>query len=356
MSLIPHNRLTHGDAEVQSITEVVRSGYWACGPRTAVLEDALARRSGVTHAVSVASGSAALRLALKGLGVGRGESVLIPAYCCVALANAVLACGATPVLVEVRSEDWCIDPQAACAAAVASGARVAIVVNTFGMPASTAPIRRGGVVVIEDCAHAFGIAVEDGPLGGRSEAATLSFYATKLIGAGEGGAVLTNSTQLAEIVRESRDYTDRAPGPDRFNDKMTDLEAALALCQLARLEEMLARRKHLALIYQDSLARAAERTRAFRLPRDDRPRVWYRYVVEMRSRVAESVITRMEARGIHAAAPVSDWRSPSTPDCPIADRAYRYLVSLPLYPTLTEAEQERVIAEFLRICEGDHVD
>src|SRR6516162_2023628 len=102
MPNVPHNRLTFDETEVSRIVEVVRSGYWACGPKVAQLESALKKKVGIAHAVCVASGSAALRLTLKGLGVQPGDTVLVPAYCCVALVNAVLACHATPVTVDVR--------------------------------------------------------------------------------------------------------------------------------------------------------------------------------------------------------------------------------------------------------------
>src|SRR6516162_11073205 len=102
MPNVPHNRLTFDETEVSRIAEVVRSGYWACGPKVAQLEMALKERVQAHYAVCVASGSAALRLTLKGLGVYPGDRVLIPAYCCVALVNAVLACHATPVTVDVR--------------------------------------------------------------------------------------------------------------------------------------------------------------------------------------------------------------------------------------------------------------
>jgi perosamine synthetase len=353
MAWIPHNRLTFDEAEAQGILQVVRSGYWACGPKTRELEKALALRAGASCAIGVSSGSAALRLTLKALGVGRGETVILPAYSCVALANAVLACGAEPIAVDVLRDEWNIDPEAAVSVALARGSRVAIVVNTFGAPADFGPISDRGIIVIEDCSHGFGIAAQGGPMGGRSEAAIISFYATKLIGAGEGGAVLTSLPGVASAVSESRDYTDRGPAPDRFNDKMTDLEAALALCQLARLDETLACRTRLARAYHELLGPTAERTGAFRPSRLGPSRVWYRFVVELLDRSATDVVARLEERGVGAAIPVSDWREHSS-DCPFADHAYDSLVSLPLYPTLTEAEQERVIREFLRVIEENH--
>jgi len=350
MKTVPHNRLTYGDLEMEAIAEVVRSGYWACGPRVGQLEKSLACRAGTSRAVCVASGSAALRLALRGLGVKPGDRVLIPAYCCVALANAVLACGANPVPVDISPDDWNLDVQVLPTAVARHRPRAIVVVNTFGVPANLDRLRSYGLPIVEDCAHAFGLRVGSEWLGGRADAAVLSFYATKLIAGGEGGAVLTNSAALADFIEDWRDYTDRQPGPDRFNDKMTDLEAAAALCQLNRLNDMLVARLSRATRYAQLLAPGGARVARYRLPRMTGPRVWYRYAVEMLDRPADAVIEQMQRRGVQAARPVEDWRLAGEPPCPIADRAYERIVSLPLYPTLSDDEQTQVAQAFLETC------
>jgi perosamine synthetase len=319
----------------------------------AQLESALKKKVGIAHAVCVASGSAALRLTLKGLGVQPGDTVLVPAYCCVALVNAVLACHATPVTVDVRESDWNLDPGLVKDEIDRRQAKAIIAVNTFGAPAAVSEMQAGGVPVVEDCAHAFGVAVNGVALGKRGSAAVLSFYATKLIGAGEGGAVLCDSPALAGFIAERRDYTDRAPGADRFNDKMTDLEAALGLCQLVRLDDMLEKRRIRSQRYEERLGGLACNERSYRLPETRSERVWYRYAVEMLDRPASSVVSELRRYGINAEAPIDDWRPADARACPVADRAYRGLVSLPLYPTLTDEEQDRVIQAFLSICRGN---
>jgi dTDP-4-amino-4,6-dideoxygalactose transaminase len=321
----------------------VRSGYWAQGPRVQELETALARLGGVQHAVCVASGLAALRLALGGLGVKAGESVLVPAYSCVALANSVLAWGATPVAVDVDPTHWNIDPALCRSQAVRLQPRATIAVNTFGAPARVEQIASSGVPIIEDCAHGF---VSRRPARVR----VFSFYATKLIGGGEGGAVLTDSEEIAHFVRSARDYADQPADGHRMNDKMNDLEASLVLAQLERLPEMIAAREAVADRYLDQLADARFQ-HVFRLPPRSKERVWYRFAVEMLTTSADTVVAGLERFGIHAAVPVTDWRGAESPAAPVADRAYRTLVSLPLYPTLTEEEQDAVVKAFLKLCE-----
>ncbi len=350
MPEIPHNRLTFGQNECDAVLRTVRSGQWAQGPRVQELEAALARMSGVRHAVCVASGFAALRLALGALGIRAGDAVLVPAYSCVALANSVLAWGAAAVSVDVDATHWNIEAALCRSHAERGRPRATIAVNTFGAPAAVQEIVSGDVPVIEDCAHGFGLKSGGQWLGSRGQIGVLSFYATKLIGGGEGGAVLTNSDPIADFVRSARDYSDRPADGHRMNDKMNDLEASLVLAQLERLPEMIAAREAVANRYLERLSDGRFQ-RVYRLPPKIKARVWYRFAVEMLTTSAEKVVFGLERLGVHAACPVTDWRPADSPAAPIADRAYRMLVSLPLYPTLTEQERDCVVSAFLKVCE-----
>jgi dTDP-4-amino-4,6-dideoxygalactose transaminase len=347
---VPHNRLTFDDAEVDAVADVVRSGQWAQGPRVAELERELARLAGVQYAVCVASGLSALRLALGTLQISRGDSVLVPAYSCVALANACLSWAARPLPVEIEGTSWNISGSACALATAESRPKAIIAVNTFGVPADLSFCEITDVPVIEDCAHAFGLELDGCRLGGRSEIGVLSFYATKLLGGGEGGAVLTNSPSVHEFVRWARDYSDQPPDAQRLNDKMTDLEAALVLAQLNRLPSMIARREALANRYIELLHDYAAEHQTCRLPKPARNRVWYRFVVEVMGRSAHSVVDALYKEGVNAALPITDWRMGTQSSCPIADRAYRSLASLPLYPSLTHEEQDHVVRSFLKVC------
>jgi len=340
MNAVPHNRLTYGAEEERAMQRVVRSGRWTAGAELAELERRLAETAGVTYGVGVGSGLGALRLALLALGVGSADAVAVPAYSCVALANAVLACGATPVAVDVEPGSWNLSLDALRAALAAHPEiKAAVAVHTFGRPARVRELEALGVPVVEDCSHAFGIA----PLGALGRIAVLSLYATKLLGAGEGGVVLTQDPLIAERIRNARDYADRAPAAWRLNDKMTDLEAALGLCQLDRLPASLARRTELARRYTARLAALAGR--GCTLPEDAPGRVWYRYVIAVP--VAEAVIARLATVGVTAARPVENWGGTTSALTPVADRAFQQLVSLPLYPTLTDTEHDRVCAALL---------
>jgi perosamine synthetase len=343
---IPHNSLTHGPEEREAVARVVASGYWAGGPALAGLESALAAAAGVQHAVGVASGLAALRLALIALDIRAGDEIIVPAFSCVALPTAALAIGARPVPVDVSPGTWNIDV-AAVKAALTRSTRAIVAVHTFGLPAEIEELRSLGLPVIEDCAHCFGIEARGGPIGSLGEVAILSFYATKLMGGGEGGAVLTNREELARRIRQQRSYVDQPADGTRLNDKMSDIVAALATCQLERLPRMIEARERIAAAYNDAFSRSPKPAAACVLPVSTERRVWYRYALESRTLAAQDVVARLAAEGVEADLPVWDWLKSGA--FPVARRAYASLVSLPIYPTLTASQVQRVSATVPRV-------
>jgi dTDP-4-amino-4,6-dideoxygalactose transaminase/RimJ/RimL family protein N-acetyltransferase len=344
---VPHNRLTHDEQEVAAVTAVVRSGRWAAGPHVAALEDELSAQAGVRGAVCVATGSSALRLALAALGVGEDDEVAMPAYSCVALANAALVLGAKPQARDVREPDFNLDPSAV--AAGAKKPKAVIAVHTFGVSADIDALARTAPV-IEDCSHAFGRQQQGKQLGACGKLAILSLYATKLLGAGQGGAVLSDDATLLARVRDLRDYADKLPSALRLNDQMTDLCAAIASVQLQRLPALLAARRERAKRYDRALRMHPEVLAAAELPAIDEDRVWYRYALTLRQPRARAVVAELERRGVHAARPVDEWTADLQTACPVAFRAYESVVSLPLYPSLSEDEQERVVHAFVQAC------
>lgn len=340
--LIPHNRLTVTESDVQTVAAAVRSGYWTGGPKIAALEQAFARAVEVQHGVAVGSGFAALRLGLHALGVREGDKVLIPAYCCVALCNAVLSLGASPVPSDV-GPDGTLDLESCSQACASHHPKAIIAIHTFGVPAPIKALQRLGVPVIEDCAHGFGRSSGGARFGGQAQVTIVSLHATKLIGAGEGGLLLCDDAGLAERVRVARDCADLPPSPLRMNDRLSDLEAALAISQLARLPEFLRERERHADRYHERLAHHPGLT--VPAPRE---RIWYRYVVATQF-PCETMVRRLRAGGVAADQPWPEWRADGYRPLPTpqADAAYHSLVSLPLYPTLKEAEQDRVVTELI---------
>ena len=318
---------------------MVRRGWVAQGPEVAAFEHELAARLGTAEAAAVASGSAALELALRALDVGPGHEVVIPSYVCDALHHAVRRVGAAPVLADADPATLLLSAKDA-ATRLTARTRALIVPHAFGLAVDLAPFLALGVPVIEDCAQALGAQHETGPAGSAGALGVCSFYATKLLTTGEGGAV-AGPARLVARVRDLRDYDEREDLLPRVNAKLTDLAAALGRSQLARFDAFIARRRAIAARYRARLAGAP-----CALPPDAGPRhVYHRFVVELERSPAE-VQAALQARGVAARRPVfrPAHRALGLEGFPEAERLWRRTLSIPCYPALADAEVDTVAA------------
>ncbi len=336
---IPHSRPTLGEEEARAAAAAVASGQIAEGPEVAAFEREVASFLGVRHAVSVSSGTAALHLALMAVGVGPGDEVVVPSFVCSALLNAVAAAGAAPVLAEVEPETLNIDP-ADVAHRLSPRTKAIVVPHMFGLPADLDRLAALGVPLIEDCAQAIGAEHRGRAVGSVGQAAIFSFYATKVMATGEGGLVATSSAVLAENVRDLKTYDQKKDHRQRFNFKMTDIQAAIGRVQLRRLAGFIRRRRDIAERF-----RAALQGFPVALPRQEPGCIYFRFVVDG---VADAAAFIRQARGLG----VGCERPVHTPlhrllgieGFPRAEAAWRRTVSLPIYPALTDEETERIIA------------
>jgi perosamine synthetase len=321
------------------VAAVVRRGWVAAGPEVTAFEHELAARLGTDGAVAVSSGSVALELALRAIGVGPGHEVVIPSYVCDALHHAVTRTGATAVLAD--ADRATLSMSAADAhARLTPRTRCVIVPHAFGLAADLAPFLAFGLPVIEDCAQTLGARLDGRPVGSLGTLAVCSFYATKLLTTGEGGAVAGPAALLAR-VRDARDYDERDDLAPRFNAKLSDLAAALGRSQLARYDAFVARRRAVAARYRERL-HAADCA----VPADVGPRhVYHRFVVEV-PRPPADVQAALAVRGVAARRPVyrPAHRALGLTGYPEADRLWTRALSLPCYPTLTDGEVDTVAA------------
>jgi perosamine synthetase len=245
--MIPVSQPSLTDLERALLVSAFDSGQLTYGPTCREFERRLATRLGVRHALVTSSGTTALHLALLAAGVGPGDEVLVPDLTFVATANAVAYCGGIPVLVDVDPATWVMDLGDAAKKAT-NRAKAVISVHLYGVSCNMKAVEsfasRRGLWMIEDAAEGFGGVVDDKPLGTFGDLGIYSFYGNKVMTTGEGGAVVTNSTNLADKVYKlrgqamdpSRRYFHSAVG---YNYRMTDLQAAIGIGQLDRLESML---------------------------------------------------------------------------------------------------------------------
>ncbi len=337
--IIPHSRPTLGDEELKAVSEVIKSGHITQGDRVRELEERLARFAGVRAAVVTSSGTSALHLGLAALGVGPGDDVLLPSYVCSAPLNAVYQTGAGPRLCDIEPESFNISPESV-KDNITDAAGAVIVPHMFGNPADIGRIKEAGVPVVEDCAQSIGAMYGDRRAGSIGRFGILSFYANKMLACGEGGALLSDDEEILRLARDLRDYDEKEDYRVRFNYKMTDVQAAMGVAQLEKLPGFIRRRKEIAVRYD----------KAFKdldlvLPKGEFDHVYYRYVVRTKKDIS-AAISRMGEKGIICKRPVykplhrylelrSGFRS--------TDEAYSGCLSIPIYPSLSAQEQERVI-------------
>ncbi len=336
---IPHSRPTLGEAEAQAAADVVRSGHLAEGAALAGFEDAMKALLGIEHAIGTSSGTAALHLVLAAMGIGPGDEVIIPSFVCSALLNAVSCAGASAVPAELDPRTLNIDP-ADVKRRLSDRTRAVIVPHMFGLPADLDQLLGLGVPVVEDCAQSVGGVYRGRPLGAIGHASIFSFYATKMVAAGEGGMVVTRSAELAGRVRDLKTYDRKETWRPRFNYKLTDMQAAVGAVQLGRIEDFIRRRREIARGYRRALE-------AFGvgLPAGLPEHIYFRFVVDLGTD-ATGFLERARRHGIGCERPVHTpiHRLLHLTGYPLTEKAWTRCVSLPLYPSLSDADAERVAA------------
>lgn len=247
------------EADIEAVTAVLRSSRLSQGPVMRKFEEKLAEYLGVSHAIAVNSGTSALQLALRSLNIGDDDEVILPSFSFMAVANAVLATRAVPVFVDIAPGSWNIDPEK-IEAMLSPRTRAIIVVHTFGFPTAMERIlaiaKRNGIFVIEDACEALGAERNGQKAGTRGDVGIFAFYPNKQITTGEGGALTTNSSAIAAQVTRLRNQG-REPSTDwlqhmemGYSYRLSDINCALGLEQLSRLEDILNRREALARCYQ----------------------------------------------------------------------------------------------------------
>jgi dTDP-4-amino-4,6-dideoxygalactose transaminase len=335
-----------GDEEIAAVAETLRSGWLTTGPRAALLEERAAAYFGADHVLAVASGTAAMHLALLALGVGPGDEVITSPITWPATANVIEHCGARPVFCDVRADDLNLDA-ALVPELVTERTKAILPVHLAGQPCDLAPLLALGVPVVEDAAHAFESAYRGRRIGSISDATCFSLYATKNVAAGEGGLVATNRDDVAEQIRGMR-LTRRGDGSryDQttagFKANLSDVLAALALVQLDRLDEHARIRERQFALYDDGLADLDGIEPLARDPRD--VHAHHLYVVRVDAELAggsrdeyqralgeELIATSIHFLPVHRLTWFRE-RYPEQPPLPVAERAGEEVLSLPLSP------------------------
>ena len=377
-SYIPFNLPSIGQEEIDEVVRTLKSGWLTTGPKTAQFEREFSEYVRAPHALAVNSATSALHLALAALGVGPGDEVITTPLTFCATVNTILHVGATPVLADVR-DDGNIDPES-IRERLTDRTRAIMPVHLAGLPCDMDAIwrlaREKRLYVIEDAAHAIGAHYKGYPIGAgrpeggqRSDAVCYSFYATKNLATGEGGMVVTHDAQLYDKMKLlclhgiSKDawnrYSERGNwfydvAACGFKYNLSDIQSAIGIHQLRKLEGFTARRAAIAQRYNEAFADVSE----LELPEHDSNsrHAWHLYAVRLNldqlSIDRDEFIRQLRARNIGTSVhfipiPLHSYFAPfaNLPhnQCPNAMRLYPRLISLPLYPAMTDEQVESVI-------------
>jgi perosamine synthetase len=364
---IAFSRPCFGDAEAEAAAAVVRSGWVVGGPHLAEFERRFAKLCGADHAIGVSSWTTGAFLVLHAWGIGPGDEVIVPSLTFIASVNVVRHVGATPVFAEIDPATYNIDADDA-ARRITDRTRVIMPVDQLGLPcdidAIGAVARRHGLRVLDDAACAFGSVNKGRPVGALADVAVFSLHARKVVTTAEGGMITTDDTELAERLRRLRhqgmslsDYARHGGPPTRFesypeigyNHRITDIQAAIGLAQLDRLDYILERRHAVAARYGTYLS-AHPTFIAPHVP-PGLTHNWQSYQVRLSEHAGLSRNTVMDRlfelgiptrRGVMASHLEPPYRR-DAPSLPLTESAAAATLQLPMHPELTPEQQDRVL-------------
>jgi len=383
-SYIPYGRQWIDDDDIKAVVDVLRSDWMTQGPKVKEFEERFAEYCGVKYAVAVTSGTAALHLACLAAGIGKGDELITSPITFAASSNCALYVGATPVFVDIDPETICLDnnklKQYLSDRSKADKAKVVVPVHFAGLPCDIEAIHRtafdNGLVVIEDACHALGAQYPSGERTGScrySDMTVFSFHPVKHIATGEGGMITTNSPELYEklmmlrthgITKNVRDT--EMTGNDYyyemqklgFNYRMTDIQSALGISQLKKIDMFLEKRRAIADHYNKAFKEIEDH---IILPPNSKEHAWHLYVIQLRQNNRDEVFTKLRERGIGVQVHyIPVYHHPYYRElgytgnlCPDAEKYFRSTISLPLYPAMNSDDIERVADEVRKIVAHD---
>jgi perosamine synthetase len=357
------------EVEVQAVVDVLRGDRLALGPRAQAFEAACATAAGRKYGIAVNSGTSGLHLCVKALAIGPGDEVITPSFSFVATTNCFLFEGASPVFAEIDPVSYNLDP-AAIEAAITPRTKAILPVQVFGNMAHFDTYEqiahKHNLILLEDCCEAIGGILGDRPAGNFGSAGVFAFYPNKQITTGEGGMIVTDDDALRDLCvslrnqgRASTAWLEHARLG--YNYRMSEITAALGEVQVSRLDEILAKRRAAAELYDQALAPLVEAELLHLPPRHDRPRAsWFVYVIRLADRFTaeqrDAVMDHLRAEQIgcncyftpiHLQPYIVEQFATAAGQLPVTEQISQRTIALPFFANITESQVSRV-AECLR--------
>lgn len=375
---IPYGRQCIEEDDIQAVVDVLRSDYITTGPKGEDFEQKVADYVGAKYAVAIANGTAALHAACFAAGISKGDEVITSPITFAASANCALYCGATPVFADIEEDTYNIDPLE-IEKKITDKTKAIIAVHFTGQPCKMDEIhaiaRKHNLLVIEDAAHALGADYKGKRIGSISDMTTFSFHPVKHITTGEGGMITTNDENLYErlklfrshgITRDNRFLKKNEGGwyyeqlDLGYNYRITDIQCALGLTQMDKLDRFVERRREIAKRYNQAFAGHSN----IIVPKqaDGCNNSWHLYVIQVEGKDRKEVYDALRAANIGVNVHyIPVYKHPYYQEqehgyedvrCKNAELYYSRAISLPMYPLLSEEEQEYVIEQVVRVLEG----
>ena len=364
---IPYGRQSVDEADIQAVDDVLQSDYLTTGPKIREFEQAVCRYTKAKYAVAVSNGTAALHAACFAAGIGKGDEVITTPLTFAASSTCVLSCGGTPVVADVDPKTYNLDPDDILGK-ITKRTKAIIAVHLAGQPCDMEKIcaiaREHHLIVIEDGAHALGSEYKGKKIGAVSDLTTFSFHPVKPITTGEGGMIVTDDPKLYErmclfrshgITRDTALMT-RNEGPWfyqqlhlGYNYRITDVQCALGVSQMKKLDYFIGRRRELAKRYDTAFADCPDIITPYQAPETDSG--WHLYIIQVKNHDRKRVFEKLGAAGIGVNVhyipvyfhPYYQEHGYQDVHCPNAEEIYSRMISLPLYPDLTNEAQDFII-------------
>lgn len=373
--MIPYGRQTIEDDDINAVIEVLKSDYLTTGPKIAEFEKSVADYVGAKYAVAISNGTSALHAACFAAGIGPGDEVITTPITFAASSNCVLYCGGTPVFADIDPKTYNIDPDD-IRKKITDKTKAIIAVHLAGQPCDMDEIHKiakeNNLIVIEDGAHALGSVYKGKKVGSLSDMTTFSFHPVKPITTGEGGMIVTDNEEFYKkmvlfrshgITRDKTMMT-RNDGPWfyqqfdlGFNYRITDIQCALGCSQMKKLDRFLAKRKEIVLRYNEAFADCENIVTPYQLPETESG--WHLYIVQVKKCDRKQIFEALRDKGIGVNVhyipvymhPYYQEHGYKDVHCKNAEEVYSHIISLPLYPGLTEEQQSYVIDTLKSLCE-----
>jgi len=346
MKKITHSKPFVSKEDIEAVEEQVNSYIHSTGSKTEEFEEKMSKFIGVKYANATTSGTTALHLALMALNVSKGDEVIIPSYVCQAVLNAVNYTKATPVLADIDRDSFNISKNT-IKPLITDKTKAIIVPHMFGIPADMDSIMDLGIPVIEDCAQSIGAEYNGKKLGCLGDIGIFSFYATKVISTGQGGMVLTSSRKIKNRLDDLTRYDRRDNYKVAYNYKLSDIQSALGISQLKKLDYFIKRRKEISEKYDNSFKNTFLKLSS--KPKGSFP---FRYIIRLdnkkkrdeiqnKLREKEIIIEQPVFKPLHQYIGLDSLKFINS------ENAHNTLLSIPLYPALTDEEVEYVIKNLI---------